>query len=354
MTRSSTPGTSPSAPTLIASGDEQLVDDALRWCAAVGAVPERADDVSGVRRSWRTASAVLVGDDLVEPLARSALPRREHVVVVARDPARWWPAAIDLGASAVCAPHDERRLVELLSTALDGSGEACVLSVVGGAGGAGASTFCVALGLQASRRGVRPLVVDVDPLGGGVDLLLGAERAGGVRWDDFGSTKGRLDAASLAEVLPTHHGVTHLAWARDSPRQVPDSSTDVVSAAVRGFDLVVADLPRHLGAAGPEVVGRSVLTLVVVPEEIAAVAAARQVLAAVVPRAPSVGLVSVARPAGIGVGAVEDALGMPALARIRPDRRLRAAVDQGRGPGRSRSLQRAAGAILDAVGLERS
>ena len=354
MTRASTPTTSPGAPTLIASGDEQLVDDALRWCAAVGAVPERADDVTGVRRSWRTASAVLVGDDLVEPLARAALPRREHVVVVARDPARSWPAAIDVGAAAVCTPLDEHRLVELLSAALDGAGEACVVSVVGGVGGAGASTFAAALGLQAARRGLHPLVVDADPLGGGVDLVMGAERAGGVRWDDFGSTRGRLDAASLADVLPSRLGVTQLAWSRDSPRQVPDSWTEVMSAAVRGFDLVVLDVPRHLGDTGSELVGRSVLTLVVVPEEIAAVAAARRVLAAVVPRAPSVALVSVARPSGIGVGAVEEALGMPTLARIRPDRRLRPAIDQGRGPGRSRSLRRAAGTVLDAVGLEPS
>jgi secretion/DNA translocation related CpaE-like protein len=352
MTRASTPVTSPGAPTLIASGDEQLVDDALRWCAAVGSVPERAADVATARRSWRAASAVLVGDDLVEPLARAALPRREHVVVVSRDPARAGPVAIEVGAAAVCTPHDEQRVVELLSAALDGSAEACVVSVVGGAGGAGASTFTVALALQAARRRLRALVVDADPLGGGLDLLTGAERAGGVRWDDFGATRGRLDAASLADVLPTRLGVTQLVWSRDSSRHVPDSWTEVVSAAVRGFDLVVVDVPRHLGDTGSELVGRSVLTLVVVPEEIAGVAAARQVLAAVTPRAPSVALVSVARPGGIGAGAVEEALDMPALARVRPDRRLRPALDQGRGPGRSRSLRRAAGAVLDAVGLE--
>ena len=163
-----------------------------------------------------------------------------------------------------------------------------------------------------------------------------------------------LDAASLADVLPARGGVSQLVWSRDSSRQVPGSWSEVVSAAVRGFDLVVVDVPRHLGDTGAELVGRSVLTLVVVPEEIAAVAAARQVLATVSPRAPAVALVSVARPAGIGTSAVEEALGMPALARVRPDRRVRPAVDQGRGPGRSRSLRRAAGTVLDAVGLERS
>jgi secretion/DNA translocation related CpaE-like protein len=340
-----------SAP-LVATTDEQLADDALRWCAAVGASPERVTDVAGVRRSWRTAAAVLLGDDLVDEVARAGLPRREHVVVMARDPSRWWSTAVTVGAVAVCTPLDEEVVVELLSHALDGSGEACVVAVVGGSGGAGASTLTAALGLEAARRGVRPLVVDADPGGGGLELLLGAEGAPGVRWDDFGSTRGRLDAASLTDVLPSHDGVRHLAWARGSQRHVPDAWTEVVSAAVRGFDVVAVDVPRHLGASAAEIVGRSVLTLVVVPEEIASVSAARRVIDEVSVRAPSVGLVTVARRSGIGAGAVEEALGLPALARVRPDRRLRAAVDQGRGPGRSRSLRRAAGAVLDAVGVE--
>jgi len=239
-----------------------------------------------------------------------------------------------------------------VSAALDGSGEACVLSVVGGVGGAGATTFAAALGVAARRRGLRPLVVDADPLGGGLDLVLGAERADGVRWGDFGSTRGRLDAASLADVLPSHHGVSSLGWTRASPRRLPGSWPAVLSAAVRGFDLVAVDVPRHLGEAGGEIVGRSVLTLVVVPEEVAAVAAAGQVLAGLRRAAPSVGLVSVRRPSGIGVAAVEEALEMPVLARVRPDRRVRSALDHGHGPGRSRSLRRASGIVLDALGLE--
>ncbi|KAA1380770.1 septum site-determining protein Ssd [Aeromicrobium fastidiosum] len=340
---------------LIATTDPRLIDEGLRWCAAVGASPTRADDVAAVRRSWRGASAVLVGDDLLDDLARSSLPRREHVVVVARDlsPNRW-SAAVALGAVAVCGPDDEDRVVELLSAALDGSGEACVVAVVGGVGGAGASTLTAALGIAASRRRLRPLVVDADPLGGGLDLVLGAETADGVRWDDFGTTRGRLDASSLADVLPARDGVAQLVWARGSLRQVPDAWPEVVSAAVRGFDLVAVDVPRHLGVTGAELVGRSVLTLVVVPEEIAAVAAARRVVDEVRLRAPTVGLVTVRRPHGLGAAAVEEALDLPSVARLRPDRRLRAAVDQGQGPGRCRSLGRAAAAVLDAVGLDRS
>jgi secretion/DNA translocation related CpaE-like protein len=338
---------------LIATTDEQLIDDSLRWCAAIGATPEIARDLTSARRAWRTAATVVVGDDMLDELVRSSLPRREHVLVVAREPAEWWPAAVSVGAVAVCGRHEEDRIVDLLSVALDGSGEACVVSVVGGVGGAGVSTFTAALGLAAHRRRLRPLVIDADPLGGGLDLVLGAERVDGVRWDDFGSTRGRLDAASLAEVLPARGGISHLAWARDSARRLPGSWPAVLSAAARGFDLVAVDIPRHLGEAGAEMVGRSVLTLLVVPEEIAAVAASQQMLAEVRRCAPSIGVVSVGRPSGIGAAAVEEALGMPVIARIRPDRRLRGAVDHGHGPGRSRALRRASAAVLDTLGLER-
>lgn len=339
---------------LIATADELLIDDGLRWCAAVGATPQVARDLASVRRAWRAAAAVIVGDDLADELSRASLTRREHVLVMAHDPPAWWAVAIALGATAVCTRAEEDRVVELLSAALDGSGEACVVSVVGGVGGAGSSTLTAALGVAAHRRGHRPLVVDADPLGGGLDLVLGAERCEGVRWGDFGSTRGRLDAASLTDVLPSRAGVSHLVWARETPRRLPQAWPEVLTAAARGFELVAVDVPRHLGETGAEIVGRSVLTLLLVPEEIAAVAAARQVLAEVTRCAPSVGLVGVARPSGIGRAAVEDALQMPVVARVRPDRRLRGAVDRGHGPGRSRSLRRAAGTVLDTLGLERS
>lgn len=343
--------TDPGAP-LIATSDELLIDEGLRWCAAMGASPEVATDVPSARRAWRAASAVIVGDDLVGELTAASLPRRDHVVVIAPDRPDSWRAALELGAVAVCGPHDEDRVIELLSVALDGRGEACVVSVVGGVGGAGSSTATVALGVAAARRGLRPLVLDADPLGGGLDLVLGSERVDGLRWDDFGMTRGRIEAGSLADVLPERDGVSTLTWRTDASRLLPGAWPEVLAGAVRGFDLVAVDLPRHLGEVGAEIVGRSVLTLVVVPEEIAAVAASRHVIAGLRRRAPEVGLVTVGRAGGIGPAAVSEALDMPALARIRPDRRLRGAVDRGRGPGSSRSLRRSAEAVLDAIGLE--
>ncbi|MET1037710.1 MAG: septum site-determining protein Ssd [Aeromicrobium sp.] len=339
---------------LLATNDARVLDDGLRWCAALGVVVEQAADVTAVRRSWRHAALVVVGHDLAADLARAGLARREHVLIVAPDPEGWWSVAVTLGAAAVCRPDDEDRVIEVLAGALDGRAEACVVAVVGGVGGAGASTFTVALGLAARRRRLRPLVVDADPLGGGLELVLGAERVDGLRWDDFAATRGRVDAASLTDVVPVHRGVSSLSWTAGTSRSLPRAVPSVLDAAVRGFDLVAVDVPRHLDAAGAEIVGRSVLSVLLVPEEIAAVAAARHVLAGLHGCAPAIGLVSVARRGGIGPGALVEALKMPVLARVRPDRRVRGAVDRGLGPGSSRRLRRAADAVLDALGLDRA
>jgi secretion/DNA translocation related CpaE-like protein len=339
---------------LIATADEQLLDDALRWCAAVGAVPEVAPDVTGTRRSWRRASVVVVGEDLVGPLSRAALPRRDHVVLLAREPQRWWADAVGLGAAAVCSPDEEDRILDALAGALDGRGEACLVSIVGGSGGVGASTLAVALALAGRRRGLRSLLFDADPLGGGLELVLGGESADGLRWHDFDSAHGRLSAGSLADVLPVHQGVSTLSWNRPGTVLVPEAVASVLTAAVRGFDLVVADVPRHLDAFGSDIVGRSVLTVLVVAEDVRGVGAARHVLERLQQAASAIVVVSVVRPGGIGPAAVSEALGLPVLTRHRVDRRVRGAVDRGFGPGRSRAARRTSTALLDTLGLDAS
>ncbi|AWB90999.1 septum site-determining protein Ssd [Aeromicrobium chenweiae] len=340
-------------PPLIATADAQLIELAQRWCAALGTSPEVARDVTAARRSWRGASAVIAGEDLADGLVGAGVTRRDHVVIVAREPATCWPVAVELGAAAVCGLFEEDRVLAALASALDGRDEACVVSVVGGSGGAGASTLVAALAVVAGRRGFRSLAFDGDPLGGGLELVLGAERAPGLRWHDFAMTRGRIDAGSLADVLPVHHGTATLSWARDERGPLPESLPAVVTAAVRGFDLVAVDAPRQLDPAGVELVGRSVLTVLLVPEEIAAVMAARTVLERLRRSAPAVGLVTVARRGGIGPGPVAEALDLPVLVRHRHDRRLRSAVDRGQGPAHSRALRRTAAAVLDALGMER-
>lgn len=337
---------------LIATADERVLDDALRWCAAVGCTPEVATDVPAVRRSWRAAPVVVVGDDLAADLARERLPRRDHVLLLARSREDVWPLAVALGAVDVLTGDDETRALDALTLALDGRGEACLVSIVGGVGGSGASTLAAVLSLVGARRGLQSLLLDADPLGGGIELVLGAESVDGLRWHDLGLTDGPVAADSLAEVLPRRGGVATLSWGRDGPVDVPPSLGGVLAAAVRGFDLVVADVPRHLEPAGEELVGRSVLTVVLVPEEVRAIGSARRVLERLRPHTSSVAVVSVARSGGLGREAVEERLERPVIARLRHDRHVTTAVDHGHGPGGSRTFGRAATSILDVLGLD--
>jgi secretion/DNA translocation related CpaE-like protein len=338
---------------LIATADDTMLDDALRWCAAVGCTPEVAPGVTAVRRSWRAAPVVVVGDDLAPELVRAQLPRRDHVLLLARsrDEATF-PMAIALGAVDVVTGDDETRALDALTIALDGRGEACLVSVVGGVGGAGASTLAAALALAGADRGLQSLLLDADPLGGGLELVLGTEAVDGLRWHDLGDADGPVAAESLAEVLPRRDGLATLSWGRDGPDEVPAALGGVLAAAVRGFDLVVADVPRHLEPAGAELVARSVLTVVVVPEEVRAVGSTRRVLERLEPHTSSVAVVSAARSGGLGRQAVAEGLGRPVVARFRHDRHIRTAVDHGHGPGRSRPARGVATAVLDLLGLD--
>src|SRR5690606_16343574 len=119
---------------------------------------------------------------------RAGLPRRADLVLAglgppSREALQW---AVALGAEqAVELPTAEAWLVDRLSRAAERGVAARpgrVLAVVGGRGGAGASVLATATAVVSARSGDRTLLVDCDPLGGGLDLVLGAEEVTGLRW----------------------------------------------------------------------------------------------------------------------------------------------------------------------------
>jgi secretion/DNA translocation related CpaE-like protein len=341
------------APLLVATADPDALDDALRWCAAVGVTPEVASDAVAARRSWSAARAVLVAADLAGPLAGTAPPRRDGVLLVEPGTAEGsvWRHAVALGAEAVLDARDEPVVLDRLGALLDGDGEAASLAVVGAVGGAGASTLATAVALEAARRGHRPVLVDADTRGAGVDLVLGAERVEGVRWSALGGADGHVGATRLSRLLPEHRGVAVLACPRDGAAVPADVAPDVLAAAARAYDVVVADVPRHLDGLGTAALQRCEGAVLVVPEDVRCVAAGRIALTRVRAHVPRVLLVTVRRQGGLGSGPVAEALRLPVVARLGHDKRLRGDVDHGRGPGRSRTLRRASGQVLDLLGL---
>lgn len=114
-----------------------------------------------------------------------------------------------------------------------------LLGVLGGCGGAGATSLAAALAACSREPAV---VVDLDALGGGIDVVLGAEDQPGARWSGLHASGGHLDPAQLLDGLPRWAGVPVLAC--DSSA-VPDP--DAVGSVLRAgaeIGTVLVDLGR--------------------------------------------------------------------------------------------------------------
>ncbi len=330
-------GGRPAAMPLIVTEDDVMLDDLLRLCAAAGVEPEVSFGPPADRESWEAAPLVLVGDECAAGLRR--LPRRHDVLLVGRDldDPQVWRRGMAIGADHVMfLPDGERWLIDRIADAAEGVGDsALTVGVIGGRGGAGASTLACALAVTAARLGHRTVLVDGDPLGGGLDVMLGAEEVAGLRWPDLAGARGRMGAGALTDSLPRLHDLNVLSWDRsDAVLITPEAMRSVLSAARRGGGLVVVDLPRRLDDAVVEALTQTDVGLLVVPGELRAVAAADRVAS----RAGMVlrDLRVVARgpfPPGFGEARIARLLGLPSAGVVGAEKGLAEAVDSGAPPG---------------------
>lgn len=154
---------------LIVTEDAALLDDLLRLCAAAGAEPEVHHGVPEHKGGWEGAPLILVGDDAAARVRGGT--RRPGVYLVGRDQddPDVWQRAVEIGAEYVLRlPDAESWLVERIADVAEGAGDqALTVGVIGGRGGAGASTLACALAVTAARSGQRTVLIDGDPLGGG-------------------------------------------------------------------------------------------------------------------------------------------------------------------------------------------
>lgn len=332
---------------LLVTADPDVLDDLLRLAAMAGVDTDVAHDVGTARRTWESAPCVLVGDDLLDALVAARLSRRERVDVVGRDldDASIWQRGLALGAEhVVFLPDAERWLVDALADAVEGGRDGTVVAVLGGRGGAGATTLACGLAVTAVRRGLATLLVDGDPLGGGIDLVFGGENVTGIRWPELGRTRGRVPATALAEALPRLSELAVLSWDRGEATPLPVEAVQaVLTAGRRSHALVVADLPRALDDGAREVLAAASTALLVVPAELRAVAAAARVAAQaaglcrdlrVVVRGPA--------PAGLSADEVERALGLPVAVEVRAEPGLARALEEGVPPATRRGSPLAA------------
>jgi secretion/DNA translocation related CpaE-like protein len=345
-----------SGPALLITRDDLLLDDLLRLAAAAGVSLDVAHDATSGMRGWSAASLVLLGADLLPRVAEQRPPRRDSVHVVGHGPVEGELFRSALGAGALDVielPVAEAWLVELLSDAVDAADgapgrRAQTMGVVAGSGGAGATTFSCALALTAATDR-RAMLVDLDPLGPGVDRVVGLDPGGGVRWDALVTSRGRLGSRSLRAALPAKDGLAVLTWEVGSPADLDAASVrEVLSAAQRGNDVVVADLPRAVDEVTAEVVTRCDRVLLVVEPTVAGVAAAGKVAAALRTLNDRLGVVVRDGPSVADPAQVAAVLRLPLVVEVPRQRRLAEHVDLGLGPVQRRrsALARAARAAL--------
>jgi len=336
-------------PPLFVTADQALLDELLRLAAAAGVTPEVAPDAGTALRSWSTAPLVLVGADQAVPMAAIDPGRRPrlHIVALGPVPDEMFRTAIAIGAQAVDElPRSESWLVETLTDLGDtGARRGLVIGVVGGSGGAGATTLACALGQTAARSG-DAVVIDCDPLGPGIDRVLGLETQDGFRWDALCQTTGRLSARSLREALPRRGPLGVLSWHAGASGSLQAFAVrEALSAARRGHDAVVVDLPRTTDALVDEVASRCDLLVVVVVPTVAGVASAAR-LCGRFPDHP--GLRLLVRGEGLEPREIARVIGVGVVAAMPDQRRLAEAIDLGEGPVRSPRgpLGRASAAVL--------
>ncbi|NAZ84469.1 hypothetical protein GTR02_21950, partial [Kineococcus sp. R8] len=203
-----------------------------------------------------------------------------------------------------------------------------------------APSSAAALATAAAEEGADVLLLDADPLSGGLDLVLGADELPGLRWADLAGVSGRLRPDVLRATVSVAQGLQLLAGdRRRGGAPGPAALESVLTAAQRLHDLVVVDLPRRDPAALATVLPHCDEVLLVVPATYRAAAAACCVLDSVRPalRSPQTVRLLV-RDVGADVAAetVADLVGARLAGSLRTDRDLDAALERGEGLPRGR------------------
>lgn len=225
---------------------------------------------------------------------------------------------------------------------------AYIIGVAGGSGGVGASVLTAAIAVRAAQAGLRPVALDGDRLGGGLDVTLGLEQARGVRWPDLAGFRGRIDGPELLRRLPSVDGVGVLSF--DRACDVPLTAEivrQVLLALSAAADVVVVDLPRpdheSFAALAPSV---DVMVLLA-GSGICDLAGASAIAGHLIRACPDVWLAL--RTSGRGshlADTVAGALDLPLLPVVREEPSLAADVLHGIPPGSSAKGALAAAADL--------
>jgi secretion/DNA translocation related CpaE-like protein len=321
---------------LIGGGEiEELVSTTA---AALDLTVVSTSDYAAAREAWEGVGAVCVSQECAKLVASWALPKRQVILLGTdeKELARW---SAPLEALVIVLPAGALWLGSVLDESTSRSGTP-VIAVLGGSGGVGASTLAAGLALAASRRGASAALVDLDPLSGGLDLLLGLERSQGWRWPSLATAAGYI--GDLREYLPKIGKTTVVSMAREEGSQVgADAFTAILHSLKRTHDLVVVDVGRTLGPSEREAVRLATRRLLTVVPTVSGAAAAQRLLLGL----STADVELVVRGSGLSASALTEVLGAKVTARIRDEAGIRSAAARGVPPS-SRGFRRVCDSLL--------
>jgi Flp pilus assembly CpaE family ATPase len=205
----------------------------------------------------------------------------------------------------------------------------------------------------AARSGPRSVLVDLDPGGAGLDLLVGAERLDGWRWPRLIAARGHL--GDLSDQLPCVDGVDLLSMSRgaDAIMPEPEAVQAVLGALTASHELAVVDVPRHLSAIHLEPLTSSAAAwLLLVRDDLRGLAAGRERLRTLESVGVHPGLaVRTGRSRRIDPQSVAEGVGADLYAVLPDEPGLLLAAERGDPPGRSgrSSLGQVARRLLDEI-----
>lgn len=339
---------------LLVTRDRELQYEVQRVASGVDVPVWVVADPQEALTPWQGASIVLVGGDCSVSMAGLHPAQRSGVSVVHAGlaPPEVFRSAFDLGASRVLElPTSPAWLVEALAdsgpTVRD---QGQVVGFVSAAGGSGASSLAAATACLGSEL-TGTVFVDLDPVGVGVERLLGFEGASVTTWATLGAQT--LGPRALRDSLPMHGGVHLIGFGSSPPIAIEAPAVaSVLGACPRAFGLSVVDVPRSPSQAVREAIERCDLVVVVCPQSLAAALSGHRLVAAL-PRCDHAMVVTRAGPRNVDAPEVADTLQIPLLAEMSDQRGLDEVLACGAGPLKSRGagLRQAAFAVLDQMRL---
>lgn len=241
----------------------------------------------------------------------------------------------------------------------------------------GASTLAAAIAAARAVQAPGPAhatrggstLVDLDLMGGGIDVTVGLEHVSGPRWPDLMRARGRVDGPALRRLLPRADDCAVLAadgrrWAGAGDRDGSGDRADPRTVGPRALPTPVLTVIDALRQAGPPIIidcpATSVgevrragdLLILVGSTSVRGLADLDAAVAAFLddepPNADTMLLVLRGGTADDEVlDAITDQTGIPLFAHLADDRRVTRTEARGDWPGRSGSLRRVALDIVD-------